>query len=118
MSAKLMGRVWELDIPSEQQTVLLALADSAHDDGTRCYPGVDYLAWKTGKNRRTIQRVLRDLEATGVIAAVRHSGGGRGHATEYRIHVSKAPQKPAFTPKRHRTDSPTKDGNLPLFRER
>lgn len=93
MSAKLTGIVWELELPHPQQTLLLALADNAHDDGTRCYPGVDYLVWKTGYDRRSIQRILRQLEADGLVVPVAGTEGGRGHELEYRIDLSKGKRK-------------------------
>ena len=34
MSIKLMTRVWDLNLPSAEKFVVLALADHAHDDGT------------------------------------------------------------------------------------
>ena len=93
MSAKLTGQVWELELPHKLQAVLLALADNAHDDGTNCYPGVDYLAWKTGYDRRNVQRILRQLEETRLIVSVANAEGGRGRGLEYRIDISKGTRK-------------------------
>lgn len=93
MSAKLTGQVWELDLPHKKQSVLLALADNAHDDGTNCYPGVDYLAWKTGYDRRSVQRILRELERDGLVVPVTGASGGRSHELEYRIDLSKGVRK-------------------------
>lgn len=92
MSSKLMGQVWELDLPRDEQSVLLAMADNAHDDGTHCYPGVDYLAWKTGYDRRSVQRILRKLEEPGLIVVL-HAQGGRGLALDYNIDISKGKKK-------------------------
>lgn len=99
MSVKLMSQVWELALAREQQSVLLALSDHAHDDGSRCYPGVDYLAWKTGYDRRSVQRILRRLEAAGLIVAVADRQGARGQATEYRIDLSRGTKKEPFQPR-------------------
>ena len=73
MSVALMGEVWRLDLrpsPGSRcselvlRVVLLSLADHAHDDGTRCFPGVPYTAWKCGLTRRQVQRaLLNDLRA-------------------------------------------------------
>jgi hypothetical protein len=93
MSAKLTGLVWELELPHHKQSVMLALADNAHDDGSNCYPGVDYLSWKTGYDRRTVQRILRDLETDGLIIPVTNSSGGRGRELEYRIDVTAGTRK-------------------------
>lgn len=99
MSVKLMSQVWELALAREQQSVLLALSDHAHDDGSRCYPGVDYLAWKTGYDRRSVQRILRRLEGAGLIVAVADRQGGRGQATEYLIDLSRGTKKEPFQPR-------------------
>jgi DNA-binding MarR family transcriptional regulator len=97
VSAKLTGQVWELDLPNKLQSVLLALADNAHDDGTNCYPGVDYLAWKTGYDRRSVQRLLRQLEERGLIVPVINAEGGRGRELEYRIDISRGVKKRAWS---------------------
>ncbi len=97
MSAKLMGAVWDLDLSHQNQSVLLALADHAHDDGTRCYPGVPYLAWKTGYSERNVTRVLAALEQDGIIEVVSGRGGGKGYVTEYVIHIEKGDKKSPFS---------------------
>lgn len=67
MSIKLMSAVWERsDISSTQKLVLLALADWANDDGL-CWPSIDRLAQKTGMAGRSVQRIIRDLEQTGLV---------------------------------------------------
>jgi hypothetical protein len=76
--------------------MLLALADHAHDDGTKCFPGLRYLAWKTGFKRRQAQRVLRSLEQRGIIVPVANVKGGRGGATEYHIFVEKGVKMTPF----------------------
>ena len=96
MSAKLMGAVWDLKLSHGKQFLLLALADHAHDDGTRCFPSVEYLAWKTGYDRRHVQRILRDLEDDRLINPVGCRGGGRGQVTEYVIDLSAGEKKAPF----------------------
>ena len=95
-----MGQVWGLDPRHDQMLVMLALSDHAHDDGTRCYPGVDYLAWKTGYERRSVQRALRGLERAHLIQTVSGERGGRGRAREYRIVIDNGVKKtPYVSPK-------------------
>ena len=101
-----MGKVWELDIPAEQQTVLLALADHAHDDGTSSHPGVRYLAWKVGMSERTVQRVLAVLRDRSIINPVANATGGRGRPTVYFIDIDQAPKKEPFVYERASTVSP------------
>src|SRR4028119_1001522 len=96
MSIKLMNQVWELDLSHDKQNILIAMADHANDDGVNCFPGVDYLAWKCGYDRRSIQRILRLLEDDGLISPLAFPEGGRGHATEYKIDVTRAKKKIPF----------------------
>lgn len=63
----------------------LALADHAHDDGSRVFPSVSLLASKTLQSERTVQYQLRQLVDIGWLQVVRESAGGRGRTSEYRI---------------------------------
>jgi hypothetical protein len=88
MTWRLMDAVCGLaDLPDEEFRVLMLLAKRAHDDGTHAFPSVERLARECGKARRTIQRILRSLERRGLITAAAHRHGGRGHATEYHLHL-------------------------------
>lgn len=62
--------------------VLLALADTAHDDGGESYPSVDTLALKARLSRRAVQYALRKLEADGHIE---NDGISRRGTTIWRI---------------------------------
>jgi len=100
MSAKLMGIVWELDVPHNYQLVLLALADHASDDGSSVYPGIKYLAWKTGYSERQVQRVLDKLEQMNLISAVAFRQGGGHNKTQWQLHLKNGVQKlPYISPK-------------------
>lgn len=90
MSIRLMSMVWEIQLAASQKSVLLVLADHARDDGSKCYPTVGLISWKTEINERTVQRILHDLKNLGIIEAKQHEDGGRGYATEYQIHLDKA----------------------------
>jgi hypothetical protein len=96
MSGLISGAVWDLKLSRSDREVLLALADYAEDDGTRVYPSVGRLAWKTDLSERQIQRALANLRERGLIVPVRYASGGKGHATEYRIDLSKGELKPAY----------------------
>jgi len=89
----LVKRVWELALTSGQQSILLAMADHAHDDGSGCYPGVRLLAWKTGRSGRAVQTILKELRDLHIIQPVAHAHGGRGRSTEYALHLDLAEQK-------------------------
>jgi hypothetical protein len=74
------------------KAVLKELAWFADDDGKNTWPAVTTVAERTGLSRRTVQKLLRELEQTGAIDAVgsRLGGrgrGGRGRATQYRINL-------------------------------
>lgn len=96
MSARLMGQVWGLALPRSQRDVLLAMADNANDDG-RCYPGVEYLAWKTDYSVRQVQRALAGLKGSKVVElSGGFADGGRGRFPEYTLHLDRAAAKPAW----------------------
>lgn len=84
MSAKLMGEVWELDLPQKHAWVLMSLCDHAEHDGTQVFPGNGYTAWKTGYSKATIKRVLRDLRDDYKLIELVEDGGGK-RAAEWRI---------------------------------
>lgn len=96
MSIRLMTQVWELDLPRNEKLVLLALADHANDDGY-CYPSVRRIAWKSGYDRRSIQRILRRLEDAEVLESA-VEGGGRANPTTYRVVPEKGVKLPPFIP--------------------
>jgi hypothetical protein len=92
MSGLVMGQVWSLDLTKGQQAVLLSLADHAHDDGTRVFPSVSLTAWKTGYQRRHVQRLIRELRDLGVLIEVAPATARL--PTEYRIDLAAGKQKP------------------------
>ncbi len=60
--------VWEhAKAKGSNLLVLLALADCAHDDGTNAYPSIESLVKKTRLSTRSVQGILRELEAAGEI---------------------------------------------------
>jgi hypothetical protein len=117
VSGKQTGKVWDLDLPFNEAWVLMALADDAHHDGTNCFPGDERLAWKTGYSVRTVKRMLALLREHGLVEVV-HMGGGRGHKTEYVLHLDRGPQKPppGTVPNRHGSETvsgPSRNGDSP-----
>lgn len=90
-----MAQVWECDIGHAEQSILLSLADHAHDDGTKVFPSLRRTAWKTAYSVRQVRRILRSLEGIGALEIV-HTGGGV-FSTEYRINLRKLPKKAAMT---------------------
>lgn len=76
MSVKIMGAVWDLDLPSDEKFVLMAYADHADHDGRNVFPSVATVARKTGYSERSVQRITRSLEAKGHL--VPDGSGPRG----------------------------------------
>jgi hypothetical protein len=92
--------VWELDIPQTEGRVLMALCDHAHDVpgesdlGIKCFPSLSILCWKTGYNRRWVQRILRRLSAKRIIVPKTFHLGKT--PIEYEIHLENAKRKSEF----------------------
>jgi hypothetical protein len=100
MSVKQMALVWEHDFGHAEQSIMLALADHAHDDGTQIRPSVARLAWKTGYEDRQVQRILKKLRDEMKILVCTERGGGRGKPNVYRFDWTKGVKKSPFRPKR------------------
>ena len=94
MSIKQMIKVWEHQFSHPKQSVMLALADHAHDDGTNVRPSIDYIAWKTGYSRRSVQNIIYELKAEGILVLARASD--RRTPNEYKIDWNKATTKRPF----------------------
>jgi hypothetical protein len=92
MSGKLMGTLFGRQLTDSQMMVALALADHSDDDGANIYPSIELIAWKVGKSERQVQRVIRDLEAIGLLEKVAEARQHR--PAEYRMNVWAAPSKP------------------------
>ncbi len=84
----------KIEVSRPQQAVLLAMADHASDDGSRCFPSTDMIAWKLGYKPSAVQKIMRSLRDTGILIVV--SDAVRHRPTEYRIDLSAAPQKVDF----------------------
>jgi hypothetical protein len=94
MSAKIMGGVYDLQLPHNLQSALLAIADHADHSGGNAYPSVALLAWKTGYTDRNIQLLLRQLEACGIL--VQQRAPGRHRPRTYRVVLSAGVRKAPF----------------------
>lgn len=85
----------EVEVTRPQQIILLAMAEHANDDGTRCYPSIDRIAWKTGYKVRAVEDILRGLRQEKIIEMVAPAAAQK--PTEYRICLDKAKQKMPFS---------------------
>lgn len=87
-----MTKVWESRLPLMQKMVLLAMADHARDDGSKCFPSLEHLAWKCSLRRTQVKLYRARLRAKGILIKVR--GGFRGQTAEYWIDEGKFPMDP------------------------
>jgi hypothetical protein len=102
MSIKLMSEVWACELAHADQAVLLVMADHARDDGTRCFPSVGLIAWKTGLSERSVQYALRRLEVKGVLVRARTERPGQYQPLEYTVQLKALTRKAPFAPKHAR----------------
>jgi hypothetical protein len=94
MSIKMLNHVWEHSTQKGSYLVtMLAIADYAHDDGTRAYPSIATLAKKTRMTERNVQLVLRKLEEDGELL-IQLGAGPRG-CNVYSIPLTPPAMKPA-----------------------
>lgn len=83
-----MSLVWErAPYTAGSLIVLLALADWANDEGV-AWPSMDRLAQKARIDRRSAQRIVRQLEKDGVLE-IEH-GGGRAKQHKYVLKMETA----------------------------
>lgn len=94
MSARISGRVWDLDLPHAEQFVLLAMADHADHEGRNVRPSVGLVAWKTNYSPRQVHRIIQRLREKGILVP---DGAGRNGTLNYRIDLSAAPLKTPYT---------------------
>ncbi|MFJ2989973.1 helix-turn-helix domain-containing protein [Collimonas sp. NPDC087041] len=66
MSIALMTLAWKMDMQSGRKMVLLAMCDSANDEG-KCWPSIEALMTKCSMGERTIQQHLAGMESDGII---------------------------------------------------
>jgi hypothetical protein len=97
MSAKVMGAVWDADLPRDQKFILLAYADHAEHDGSNIYPSVPKIAWKTGYSERQVQRITKELIDAKIMVKMGDSHLGT-HL--YRINLKALPQREEFVSQR------------------
>lgn len=74
MSTIIMSQCWPLQgfSPSEK-AVLISLADNANDQGV-CWPGIPLMSQRTCLSERSVQRMINQLIAKGILAVERRIG--------------------------------------------
>jgi hypothetical protein len=82
-----MNWAWSIQLEPAPKLVLLALADTSDDQG-RSWPSVGYIAAKACVSRRTVQRVLHQLESSPtplLRVHQRRAENGRQRANMYQL---------------------------------
>lgn len=86
MSVRVMSLVWEHYFAhSAEKLLALKLADVANDEGRSIFTKVESLSRATCMSVRSVQGLLRSMEASGFLVVTKHAQGGRGHAREYSV---------------------------------
>ena len=94
MSIRQILQVWEHEFSHPHQSVMLALADHAHEDGTGIKPSIIRIAWKTGYSERSVQNIMSQLRRLGILVVT--VPATHNTPNEYKFDWSAAIQKPCF----------------------
>lgn len=104
MSVKIMGQVWEKDLPQNKAWVLMAYADHADHDGNNAFPAIDLIAWKTNYKPRQVRRIVAELRNDMILVPQGHTPGGvviysirLGHVRDKAPMVKMPPHRPKGT---------------------
>lgn len=110
MSAKILGQVWDLQLPAPKLLILLALADHADHNGNNIFPSIELVAWKTGYSETQARRIIKALVKDGILAATPRPG----RTTMYSIHLDRGVKKITLREKGCQNDTPAILTGLPL----
>jgi len=88
MSIRLMTMVWDIELPTTaQKLILLRLADYAADSGGSVWPARETLAKACGCDESTIKRTLKAFRECGLLHLVREGGAGPKDTNEWLLNV-------------------------------
>lgn len=96
-----MTWVWQHSLADGTvRLVLLAIADSANDDGLDAWPSMSRLCQKTRLSERTVRRSIRELEQLGELRCLggRRGAGGRRVSNRYEVTMASSGQIDRSTP--------------------
>ena len=94
MSIRQILQVWEHKLSHPHQSIMLALADHAHEDGTGIRPSIKRVAWKTGYSERSVQNIMSQLRDLGLLIIV--VPATHNTPNEYKFNWSAVTPKPSF----------------------
>lgn len=95
MSARVSGKVWELELDPTEKLVLLALADHADHEGNNVRPGNDLLVAKTGLSERTIGQKIASFIERGILEP-ENTKTGRGKIREFSVDPDRCTRRQYF----------------------
>lgn len=108
-----MTQVWESNIgPASRRLVLLALADSANDEGV-CWPSIATLAHKANIARTTTEDAIRSLETDGLIVRNRRFNDSNVYEIVTARLVATPPEIRGTPPEIHGSPPPESGGPPP-----
>jgi len=84
MSVKVMGLVWDAELPKQEKFVLLAYADHAGHNGENIFPAVATMCRKTGFSDRSIQKITKRLLELKILE---RNGYGMNGTNKYNINL-------------------------------
>ncbi len=90
MSVKIMGAVFDSDLPRDEKFILLSYADHAAHDGTGIYPSVRHTVWKTGYSTRSVRTITQKLIEKKILIP---DGSGPHGVNRYRMDTSALPER-------------------------
>ena len=91
MCTNQLNLAWKAKVKSSgMKLVLVSLADQANSDGV-CWPGINFIADRTGLNRTTVLRNIKRLQEYGYLDIQKRVGGIAGGAKSnvYTLHIAK-----------------------------
>jgi len=88
----------KLRVGAAEKSVLMNLADHAHDDGSSIFPSAQTVAIDCCLSRRTVLRCFERLEKLGVLRLQGSRGCGRGNTNHYIIDLAKVAELIATAP--------------------
>ena len=114
MSYELQDLVWEMELPSSEKLVLLALAYRTDAKGF-CFPSVPNISKITGLNVKTVRAVLSKLEKLGLLSIDMRPGKATIYTVNpYQNWVYPKTGVPKNNPTQKRVGTTTKIGCTPL----
>jgi len=76
---------WQSDLSGPLKLILLALAHCHNGKTGQCNPRVETIAGMVGRSERSVQYVLKDLQAAGYIRPIKRRRGRRQASNQFAL---------------------------------